>query len=123
MPGSTSPIQRGYLVLADISGYTSFLSQTELDHAQEILSDLPDIKPFEYFAIEQRPRGSAFSVRLTIQFVPLAGGGTRLLLTSRSYGAGVPRWLTRLISRYLVERAILRDWSFDRHDDLIAASA
>jgi len=58
-----------------------------------------------------------------MQFVPLAGGGTRLLLTSHSYGAGVPRWLTRLISRYFVERAILRDWSFDRLDDLIAASA
>jgi len=43
MPGSTSPIQRGYLVLAD--------SQTELDHAQEILSDLLDIKPFAYFTI------------------------------------------------------------------------
>ena len=63
MPGSTSPIQRGYLVLAD--------SQTELDHAQEILSDLLDIKPFEHVTIEQRPRGSAFSVRLTMQFVPL----------------------------------------------------
>jgi uncharacterized protein YndB with AHSA1/START domain len=31
---------RGYLLLADISGYTSFLSQTELDHAHEILTDL-----------------------------------------------------------------------------------
>ena len=35
-----SPIEHGYLLLADISGYTSFLMQTELDHAQEILSDL-----------------------------------------------------------------------------------
>lgn len=40
MSDSRSPITRGYLVLADISGYTSFISQTELDHAQEILSDL-----------------------------------------------------------------------------------
>lgn len=40
MSDSPSPIVRGYLVLADISGYTSFLSQTELDHAHEILSDL-----------------------------------------------------------------------------------
>ena len=40
MSSSPSTIQHGYLVLADISGYTSFLSQTELDHAHEILSDL-----------------------------------------------------------------------------------
>jgi hypothetical protein len=32
--------QHGYLVLADISGYTSYLTQVELDHAHEILSDL-----------------------------------------------------------------------------------
>jgi len=31
------PIQHGYLVLADISGYTSFLAKSELDHAQDIL--------------------------------------------------------------------------------------
>ena len=43
MSSLPSPIVRGYLVLADISGYTSFLSQTELDHAQEILSDLLEI--------------------------------------------------------------------------------
>lgn len=41
MSNSASSIEHGYLVLADISGYTSFLVQTELDHAQEILSDLP----------------------------------------------------------------------------------
>ena len=40
MPASPSAVQQGYMVLADISGYTSFLTQTELDHAHEILSDL-----------------------------------------------------------------------------------
>jgi hypothetical protein len=33
-------VQRGYLVLADISGYTHYLAGVELDHAHEILSDL-----------------------------------------------------------------------------------
>src|SRR5260221_2999853 len=33
-------IEQGYLVLADISGYTSFLASTELDHAHEILTEL-----------------------------------------------------------------------------------
>jgi hypothetical protein len=32
--------QHGYLLLADISGYTSFVAATELDHSHEILSDL-----------------------------------------------------------------------------------
>jgi uncharacterized protein YndB with AHSA1/START domain len=32
--------QHGYLVLADISGFTAYLAATELDHAHEILSDL-----------------------------------------------------------------------------------
>src|SRR6266851_5323812 len=33
-------MQHGYLMLADISGYTSYLAGVELDHAHEILSDL-----------------------------------------------------------------------------------
>lgn len=32
--------QHGYLVIADISGYTSFVARTELEHSHEILSDL-----------------------------------------------------------------------------------
>jgi hypothetical protein len=40
MANPPSKIQHGYLVLADISGYTLFLAGTELDHAHEILTDL-----------------------------------------------------------------------------------
>jgi hypothetical protein len=32
--------KHGYLVLADISGYTGYLAQVELEHAHEILADL-----------------------------------------------------------------------------------
>lgn len=35
-----SKITHGYLVLADISGYTSFMAETELQHSQEIMTDL-----------------------------------------------------------------------------------
>ena len=35
-------VQTGYFVMADISGYTSFMAETELLHAQEILRDLLD---------------------------------------------------------------------------------
>ncbi|MFH1183539.1 MAG: DUF2652 domain-containing protein [Chloroflexota bacterium] len=40
MSHSPSPVERGYMLLADISGYTAFLTQTELEHAHEILTDL-----------------------------------------------------------------------------------
>lgn len=40
MSDSPTPVQRGYLLLADISGYTAFLTQTELEHSHEILTDL-----------------------------------------------------------------------------------
>jgi hypothetical protein len=32
--------QRGYLILADISGFTSYLAGSELDHANDILGEL-----------------------------------------------------------------------------------
>ncbi len=35
--------QHGYLVIADISGYTSFVATTELEHAHEILSELLEL--------------------------------------------------------------------------------
>jgi hypothetical protein len=35
-----SKTQQGYLVLADISGYTSFLAGTELEHAEDVISAL-----------------------------------------------------------------------------------
>src|SRR5215813_4412107 len=35
--------QHGYLVLADISGYTSYLAGVELDHAQGVLTDLLEV--------------------------------------------------------------------------------
>ncbi len=38
-----SPTQQGYLLLADISGFTSFLAKSELDHALGILSNLLEV--------------------------------------------------------------------------------
>jgi hypothetical protein len=32
--------QRGYLVLADISGFTAYMAATELEHSQDIMADL-----------------------------------------------------------------------------------
>jgi len=37
---SARPRERGYLVLADISGYTSFLTRTEFEHAYGIVAEI-----------------------------------------------------------------------------------
>lgn len=42
MPGDRSP-REGYLVVADISGYTAFFTGTELEHAQGILEELTSL--------------------------------------------------------------------------------
>jgi len=39
MPGP-SKIRNGFLIIADISGYTSFVSGTEFEHAQEIMEEI-----------------------------------------------------------------------------------
>jgi uncharacterized protein YndB with AHSA1/START domain len=39
----TTTTQHGYLVIADISGYTSFVAKTELEHSHEILSELLEL--------------------------------------------------------------------------------
>src|SRR5215211_9186554 len=36
--------QKGYFILTDISGYTEFLTRSELDHAQEALQNLFDVQ-------------------------------------------------------------------------------
>jgi hypothetical protein len=33
-------VEQGYLVIADVSGYTSFMAETELAHSQEIMGNL-----------------------------------------------------------------------------------
>jgi hypothetical protein len=35
--------QHGYLILADISGYSSFVAKSELEHAHDILSELLEL--------------------------------------------------------------------------------
>ncbi len=39
----TEETQRGYLILADISGYTSYLAGVELTHAQDVLTELLEL--------------------------------------------------------------------------------
>ena len=36
--------KKGYFILTDISGYTEFLTKSELDHAQDALQNLFDVQ-------------------------------------------------------------------------------
>jgi hypothetical protein len=85
MSNSTSLIEHGYLVLADISGYTSFLSQTELDHAQEILTDLLEtiLKRFKTLLNICKLEGDAVFAYTPEQSIPR--GETLLELIEATY--------------------------------------
>jgi uncharacterized protein YndB with AHSA1/START domain/class 3 adenylate cyclase len=86
-----------------------------------VVEDLLDIKPFEYYTVEHRPRGSAVALRLTFHFVPSEAGGTHLVLTVRSHGPGLPHWAGRLLTTHVIMKNIRRRWTFESIDDLIRA--
>ncbi len=82
--------QHGYLVLADISGFTSYLAGVELDHAHGVLSDLLELivaqfKPlltlsklegdavFAYALESQMPRGETLLELLEATYVAFRG--------------------------------------------------
>ena len=58
MDGKT---QHGYLVIADISGFTSYLAKVELEHAHEILTDLLEtiVKEFKTLLTISKLEGDA----------------------------------------------------------------
>lgn len=53
--------QHGYLVIADISGFTSYLAKVELEHAHEILADLLEtiVKEFKTLLTISKLEGDA----------------------------------------------------------------
>ena len=79
--------QHGYLLLADISGYTSFVAGTELDHSHEILTDLLETicKPIEKLLTIHKLEGDA-----VFAYAPegvIARGETMLELVEATYVA------------------------------------
>ena len=54
-------IDKGYLILVDITGYTQFLNESELEHAQEIITSLINaiLKPIQPPIILHRIEGDA----------------------------------------------------------------
>jgi len=70
--------QHGYLVLADISGFTSYLAKVELEHAHEILTDLLEtiVKEFKTLLAISKLEGDAVFAYVSQANTP---GGERLL--------------------------------------------
>jgi hypothetical protein len=77
--------QHGYLLLADISGYTSFVAGTELDHSHEILSDLLETicKPIETLLTIHKLEGDAVFAYAAEAII--ARGETMLELVESTY--------------------------------------
>ncbi|HEX2697598.1 MAG TPA: DUF2652 domain-containing protein, partial [Anaerolineales bacterium] len=80
-------IQHGYLMLADISGYTSYLAGVELDHAHETLSDLLEtiLNGLQPFLAIAKLEGDAVFAYVPNQRMPR--GETLLELVEATYVA------------------------------------
>jgi hypothetical protein len=70
--------EHGYLVMADISGFTSYLAKVELDHAHEILTDLMTVivDQFKQILTISKLEGDAVFANTTDASLP---SGERLL--------------------------------------------
>jgi hypothetical protein len=70
--------QHGYLVIADISGFTSYLARVELEHAHEILTDLLEtiVKEFKTLLTISKLEGDAVFAYVSEANTP---GGERIL--------------------------------------------
>ena len=70
--------QHGYLVIADISGFTSYLAKVELEHAHEILTDLLEtiVKEFKVLLTISKLEGDAVFAYVSQNNTP---GSERLL--------------------------------------------
>ena len=72
-------IQKGYLFISDISGYTQFLMQSELDHAKEILDALFDsilhhLNPPNYITSQNTNLALVVKYLFGFNFRPVEGG-------------------------------------------------
>jgi uncharacterized protein YndB with AHSA1/START domain len=81
------PTSTGYLVLADISGYTSYLAGVELDHAHEILTDLLEtiVGSFKTLLTISKLEGDA--VFAYVPSASIARGETVFELVESTYAA------------------------------------
>lgn len=79
--------RHGYLVLADISGYTSFLARVELEHAHEILTDLLEVILNEINSLLTISKLEGDAVFAYVDEAQVPRGETLLELIERTYVA------------------------------------
>lgn len=82
-----SKAQHGYLVLADISGYTSYLAATELEHAHGILTDLLELVVRRFREVLTIVKLEGDAVFAHVPQARLARGETLLELMEATYVA------------------------------------
>jgi uncharacterized protein YndB with AHSA1/START domain len=85
-----------------------------------VIEDVLDVRPFEYYTVDHRPRGNPVILRMTFHFEPSTGGGTHFRLTLACRGRHIPEWADRLLTDYVVRNNVKRLWSLDQIDDLIS---
>ncbi|HEX8992178.1 MAG TPA: DUF2652 domain-containing protein [Anaerolineales bacterium] len=87
-----------------------------------VVEDLMDIRPFEYFTIDQSLGASMGMLRMTWRFRP-SGEGTHVSLMLRIFGGSLPHWTSRLIGRLFFEPKLRESCSFERLDQLIVSDS
>jgi len=66
-----SGVQRAFFLLVDVSGYTSFIAENELEHAQEVMGNLlnllvGELTPIATLVVTCPPVSSASYVSPTV---------------------------------------------------------
>jgi hypothetical protein len=79
--------EQGYLVLADISGYTSFLAKTELEHAHEILSELLEVIVEQFTTLLSISKLEGDAVFAYVPVKKIERGETLLEMIESTYAA------------------------------------
>jgi hypothetical protein len=85
--GMNNETQHGYLVLADISGYTAYLAGSELEHAHEILTDLLEVLVGQIRAVLDVSKLEGDAVFANAPEVKMPRGETLLELIESTYAA------------------------------------
>jgi uncharacterized protein YndB with AHSA1/START domain len=79
--------QHGYLILADISGYSSFVAESELEHAHDILSELLELVLKHLTTIFTLSKLEGDAIFAYAQQEKLARGETLLEMIESTYAA------------------------------------
>ena len=127
--------QSGFIVIADITGYTSYLRESELEHAQEILQSLLELlightKPpmvisrlagdaVISYAIESRPvQGQAFVEMIEDTYVAFRRAINQMVLNTTCECNACAN-INRLDLKFFVHHGTFSIQKLDAHEELV----